>query len=87
VAKKRKRKRGRLKAVVVFVLTPIIIWIFAFLVWFHWEDITKLSSKESAPRPAPPQAAKKPERSGSPSHEKILEEDRQRLDDILRKRQ
>jgi hypothetical protein len=87
VAKKRKRKRGRLKALVVFVLTPILIWFVAFLVWFHWEGITKLSSKESAPRSAPPKAAKKPEPSGSPTHEKILEEDRQRLDDILKKRQ
>jgi hypothetical protein len=86
VAKKNKRKRAPLKAVLFFVLTPIIIWFFAFLVWFHWDRISKLTAGESAAT-APPKAAKKADRSGSPPREKILDEDRQKLDEILKKRQ
>jgi hypothetical protein len=87
VANKRRRKRRRLKAVVFLVLTPILIWFFAFLVWFNWDRVTKFVGTDSATAPMPPKAAKKTDRSGSASHEKILEEDRQRLDDILQKRQ
>jgi hypothetical protein len=87
VAKKRKRKRGRLKATVFFVLTPIVIWFFAFLVWLHWDRVTKLIGRESATVKTAPTTVKKTERSGSSPSEKILDEDRQRLDEILKKRQ
>jgi hypothetical protein len=86
VAKKKKSKRGRLKTVLFFIFTPILIWVLAFLVWFNWDRITQLSARESA-GPASSKPAKKIERSGSPTREKILEEDRQKLDDILKKRQ
>jgi hypothetical protein len=86
VAKKRTSKRGRLKAVLFFIFTPILIWFLAFLVWFNWDRITQLSARGSAV-PASSKPAKKIERSGSPAREKILEEDRHKLYDILKKRQ
>jgi hypothetical protein len=84
VAKKKTSKRGRLKAVLFFLFTPILIWVLVFLVWFNWDRISQLTAREPA-APASSTPPKKTERSGSPPREKILEEDRQKLDDILKK--
>jgi hypothetical protein len=71
----------------------LVIWFLAFLIWFYWYNIlgmfsgTEPKSKavpksEARPEPrgkAPPPPAKAPA-------EKILDEERQKLDDILKRR-
>jgi hypothetical protein len=66
---------------------PLITWFVAFLIWFYWYDLTgtaerrtdrarpvaKATPSESAPAKAP--------------KERILEEDRKKLEDILKRRQ
>jgi hypothetical protein len=91
VAKKRRRKRIGLKALLLFILTPLVVWFFAFLIWFHWNGITKLIRQDKEQAEAPPRAEKKPGKADSAaekrSGEKIFEEDRRKLEDIVKKRQ
>jgi hypothetical protein len=63
---------------------PLITWFVAFLIWFYWYDLTgtaerrtdrpvaKATPSESAPAKAP--------------KERILEEERKKLEDILKRR-
>ncbi|MGH7826833.1 MAG: hypothetical protein ACREQ7_16870 [Candidatus Binatia bacterium] len=86
MAKKRRRKRGWLKGLLLFIFTPLIIWVFAFLIWLNWDGIVKLIGNESEKPKSPARAARKPDKTGSTSTEKLVDEDRKRLDDILKKR-
>jgi hypothetical protein len=86
VAKKRRRKRGWLKSLLLFVFTPLVIWFFAFVVWLNWDAIVKLISRETEKTRPPAGAVRKADKGDSPSNEKILDDDRKRLDEILKKR-
>jgi hypothetical protein len=64
---------------------PLITWFIAFLIWFYWYDLTGTAEKRTErtrpvakanPSDSPP--AKAP-------RERILEEDRKRLEDILKR--
>jgi hypothetical protein len=67
-----------------FILTPLVVWFLAFLIWFYWNDLNGLFGQ----RDKIPQAGKGVERSGKPSdktvQERIGEEDRRKLDEILK---
>jgi len=93
VAKKKRRKRSWLRTVFLFVLTPLIVWFGAFIIWLFWNDIANnFAPGKEQPQPAA-KAARKLERNETPARtddkqpkEKILEEDRKRLDDIIRRK-
>jgi cytoskeletal protein RodZ len=82
VAKKKRRKRSWLKLILFFVLTPLITWALAFLIWFYWYEII---GRDKTP---PTKANKEFERPTKPSdksaQERIGEEDRRKLEDILK---
>jgi hypothetical protein len=82
VAKKKKRKRSWLKLILFFVLTPLITWALAFLIWFYWYEII---GRDKTP---PAKASKEFERPTKPSdksaQERIGEEDRRKLEEILK---
>ena len=63
-------------------MTPLIIWALAFLIWFYWYDITGRDKTPAA------KASKEFERPTKPSdksaQERIGEEDRRKLEDILK---
>lgn len=86
MAKKRKKQGSWLKKLLFLILTPFVIWFLAFLIWFYWNDITGPFSQQDKIPPA--KAGKEVERSGKPSdktaRERIGEEDRRKLDDILK---
>ena len=92
MARKKQPKRNWLRTVIFLLAIPLIIWIGAFLVWFYWDDLNRRSDTErpvkqgskgarsiknedahQRPRPAKPQ-------------EKITEEDRRKLEDVLKQR-
>ena len=89
MAQKKQNKRSWLKNLLLFIFTPIIIWILAFLLWFFWRDIVKLFDK-NAPSKTPPGISrgteKTPPRRENKSQEKIPDEDRRKLDEILKNR-
>ena len=86
MAKKSKRKKSWLKTLLFVLLTPFVVWALAFLIWLYWSDITRLLNQLDKPPPA--KAGKQVERSAKPfdksAHEGIGEEERKRLDEILK---
>jgi hypothetical protein len=75
----RKKRRGRFALLAISLVCVFLAWSVAFLVWLFWSDIerfVKLRGEKTVS-----------EQLREPSQERILEEDRKRLDEILKKRQ
>jgi hypothetical protein len=89
VATQKRKKRSRPRTLLFYILFPLVVWLVAFLLWFYWRDMSAWLSKGDAP-PNPPVRVKPRERSDTaPAErppEKILEEDRRKLDEILKRR-
>jgi hypothetical protein len=84
VAKKKKRKIGWLKKLLFFIFTPFIIWLLAFAIWFYWND-TKSSTANKGKTQTTPKATRQAEPPAKQSaDEKILDEDREKLEEILK---
>ena len=77
--KARKRKGGRVKVFLLALFFVFTTWAAAFLVWLFWSDIEKLTGF-GVRQPAPQQAPKQ-------SKEKISEDERQKLDDVIKRRE
>jgi len=75
----RKRRRGRLALSVILSLSVLLAWSIAFLVWLFWSDIERLVQSGGG------KTASEPIRKSPP--EKISEEERKQLEEILKKRQ
>ena len=86
MAKKRKRKTSWLKTLLFFIFTPFIIWILAFLIWFYWYDITAFSSRQGkTPKTgASKEVGRSTKTSDKVSKERIGEEDRRKLEELLK---
>ncbi len=74
-------------------MAPLSIWFLAFVIWFYWSDLAKLFSNDRASTRTLPKAFRKtemPERAETPAEkraqEKILDEDREKLNAILKER-
>jgi len=94
MAQKRRKKRSWLRGLLFYVFLPIFIWFVAFLVWFYWYELTRLFSGAADRSKAAAKASRKLDKSekgdAAPAdrpQEKILEEDRKSLEDILKRRQ
>jgi hypothetical protein len=91
--KKKPKKTSWVKIALLYIFVPIIIWFLAFVAWLYWDDIAKLFSKDSSRERNVPRASRKlenPDKSTAPSRrpqEKILDDDRKTLEDILKQRQ
>jgi len=89
VATRKRKKRSWLRTLLFYILFPLIVWFIAFLLWFYWHDVSAWFSKGDAP-PNPPVRVKPRERGDTaPAKrpvEKIPEEDRRKLDEILKRR-
>jgi hypothetical protein len=85
VAKKKKRKIGWLRKLLLFIFTPIIIWFLAFLIWFYWNDPAKsFTANKGKPKPVPKATRQAEPPAKKSADEKILDEDRKRLEEILK---
>ncbi len=92
MASKRKKKKSELKRLVLFVLTPFVVWLSAFIIWLYWNPILHLLSHgndQSTTRPKTTRNRDKAERSNASGEkrgpERIFDEERKKLDDILRR--
>jgi hypothetical protein len=93
VQKKKVKKAALLRMVLIYTFFPLIIWSLAFVVWLYWDSITAPFSTDKAKerntlRPTRP--LEKSEKGPAPakrSEEKILDDDRKKLEDILKQRQ
>jgi hypothetical protein len=75
----KKKKRGWLWRLAVSFVGVLAVWFFAFLAWFFWDDLERWVGW-GARKVEPDQARK-------PSQERIFEEERKQLDEILKQRQ
>jgi len=97
--KKPKKKRSWLRRVLFYLLFPIVVWTAAFLVWFYWPDLTQNFSKPAAKPTASVKPEAKVERpdtgkadktevpAANRSSEKLADEEREKLDAILKRLQ
>jgi hypothetical protein len=94
MAQKKRPKRSWLKALLFYIFFPLIVWGLAFAIWLYWYDLTRLFSGEAQKSKAAAKASRrldKSEKADAPPanrpQEKILDEDRKSLEDILKRRQ
>jgi len=91
MAQKRKRKTSWVKRLVIYLFVPLTVWLMAFLVWFYWFDLRELFVKDQASKNHPKAArqldksdkAERPAAKRSP--EKIFDDERKKLDDIIKR--
>ena len=90
MARKKRRKKSWLRTLVLFLVTPLAVWLIAFLIWFYWYDLGRLFTKDESRRVTPKRQIDKDElreRAPSPQpREKLFDEDRKKLEDILKRR-
>lgn len=94
MAQKKRPKRSWLKALLFYIFFPLIIWGLAFVIWLYWSDFSRLFDQNAGIAKRSPKASRGSDKSeqselapGKPPREKILDEDRKRLEDILKQRQ
>jgi hypothetical protein len=73
----RKKKRSRLKLFPLSLVLVVVVWVTSFLVWLFWKDIQKSEILSGKGMPAGQR---------QPSQEKISEEERKKLDEVLKQR-
>lgn len=92
MARRKQRNKSRLWMLILFLLIPLIVWFLAFLLWFYWYDLSKVLTKDNVPSaPSKParQVDKDERHESAPAkqpEERILDDDRKRLEDILKRR-
>ena len=92
MARRKQRNKSRLRMLILFLLIPLIVWFLAFLFWFYWYDLSRVLTKDNVPsaRSKPARQVDKDERHESvpakQPEERILDDDRKRLEDILKRR-
>ena len=88
--KKKAKKRSWLKTALIYLFVPLTIWFLGFVLWLYWDSIAGLWSKDKAPERTPARASRAKENTekapAKPPQEKILDDDRKQLDDILKRR-
>jgi len=91
--KKKVKKAGLLKTVLIYTFVPLIVWSLAFFGWLYWDSITAPFSTDKAEVRKPAQTIRdleKSEKAPAPakrSPERILDDDRKKLEDVLKQRQ
>jgi len=93
VARKKRRTHSWRWTLLVFVGTPFAVWFLAFIGWFFWPDIEGLfrtEKKAGRPTVRSPQIGDNGKDHGGqaarPARENIPEEDRKKLDNLLKRR-
>jgi hypothetical protein len=83
VARKKRRKRSWLGTLLFLVSIPLVVWFLAFLIWFYWNDISGHVGRQD--KTPPTKASKQMDKpSDKTAQERIGDEDRRKLEDILK---
>jgi predicted Holliday junction resolvase-like endonuclease len=84
MAQKRKTKKNRFRKLLFFILIPLVVWLLAFVVWLYWNSIISLFRQGKTASSVRPKAAQR-ESNEKRVKERISDEERQKLDEILKK--
>ena len=91
MAQRQRRKRSRVKRLLVYIFVPLSVWLIAFVIWFYWYDFRGLSVKDKEPKSRPKATreldkGEKVERGAAKRPpEKIFDEERKKLEDIIKR--
>ena len=92
MARKKKQKKGWLRVLLLFLFLPLVVWGAAFIIWFYWYDLTGWLRPDPARRAQPgvtsPRQRDEREETAPAKRpqERILDDDRKKLDEILKRR-
>jgi len=90
VAARKRKKKSWVKRLAFYVCFPLLVWFAAFLIWFYWNDLRAQFGKDKVPVRAMPKADRSGKSERAPANrpqEKILDEDRKRLEEILKRKE
>ena len=91
--KKKVKKASWLKTALIYTFFPLFVWSLAFVAWLYWDSITAPFSTDKAEGRKPARTIhdlEKSEKAPAPakrSSERILDDDRKKLEDVLKQRQ
>ena len=89
MATRKRKKRSRLRTLLFYILFPLVVWFVALLLWFYRREVSAWLSKGDAPANTTVRVKPRERSDTAPTKrapEKILEEDRKKLDEILKRR-
>jgi hypothetical protein len=94
VARKKRKKRSWRRTLLIFTVTPLAIWFVALILWFFWDDMMRLVAPPrtparpgiTSPRDGERAKERQPPQPAKAARESIPDEDRKKLDDILKRR-
>jgi hypothetical protein len=81
---KKRSQASWLRKLFLFIFTPLIVWLLAFFLWFYWKDITRSFTAGGGRTQSTPKATRQVEPPRQKPSEKIFDEDREKLDEILK---
>ena len=94
MAQRRRRQGSWVKRLLVYLFIPLGVWLVAFVIWFYWYDIRELWVKEHETKGRAPKATRQVDKSEQAERgpakrppEKIFDQDRRNLDDIIKRQQ
>jgi hypothetical protein len=91
VATKKRKKRSWLKRVLFYIFFPLFVWGAAFLIWLYWSDLTGLFTEGRFKTESSVKIPRKGDKSealpANRPRENIFDEDRKKLEEILKRRQ
>jgi hypothetical protein len=93
MAQRRRGKRSWAKRLLFYLFVPLSVWLVAFLMWFYWYDFGDYFSKtkEPAARSRAARQLEKGDKAERPPakrpQEKIFDDERKKLDDIIKRQQ
>jgi hypothetical protein len=91
MAQRQRRKRNWIKRLLVYIFVPLGVWLIAFVMWFYWYDFRDFfgKDKELKNRPKATREVDKGEKiergTAKRPPEKILDEERKKLEDIIKR--
>jgi hypothetical protein len=91
MAQRQRRKRSWVKRLLVYIFVPLGVWFIAFMIWFYWYDFRGVSVKDREPKNRSKvtrelDKGEKVERGTAKRlPEKILDEERKKLEDIIKR--
>ncbi|HEY2919822.1 MAG TPA: hypothetical protein VGK77_12620 [Candidatus Binatia bacterium] len=91
MAQRRRRKRSWVKRLLVYLFVPLTVWFIAFVIWFYWYNVRELfvKDKEAKNRTKSSHQLDKGEKmergSAKRPPEKIFDEERKKLEDIIKR--
>jgi hypothetical protein len=91
MAQRQRRKRSWVKRLLVYIFVPLSVWLIAFVIWFYWYDFRDFFIKDREPKNRakatrePDKGDKVEQKAAKRPPEKIFDEERKKLEDIIKR--